>query len=52
MSEFCDDTAKSLQSKLTEALRLLDLQRHRALYPMDSQIATQKEVAAFIQANK
>lgn len=34
---------------VNEAVRLLDLQRHRVQYPMDEQLKTQAEVKAFIE---
>ena len=34
---------------LNEAVALLDKQRHHALYPMDDQLITQKQVAEFIE---
>ena len=35
-----------------EAVRLLNAQRNRQLYKMDEQLATQKEVARFIERYK
>lgn len=34
---------------LQQAITFLDLQRNRALYPMDEQIKTQKQVDEFIK---
>jgi hypothetical protein len=45
-------TYEELQARLKEAVRLLDLQRHRTQYRQDDQIKTQKQVAEFIEANK
>lgn len=39
----------SAEKLLQQAITFLDLQRNRALYPMDEQIETQKEINEFIE---